>query len=59
MKTILIQFRCGHFEKQNRAEIKKQNIQIDSIFTINKQEKATSGQYCLGCSMKSLIDVIK
>lgn len=56
MKTISIQFRCGHFESLTPQEIKKQEIVICAPFKINGKLRAESGQYCLNCSRKIKFD---
>jgi hypothetical protein len=51
MKTITVNFRCGHNEKLTVAEIKKQNVEMGATFVINGQTRAVSGDYCLACSL--------
>jgi len=55
MRTISILFRCGHFEKLTRPEIKKQQVVTGSEYKINGTVRADAGdQYCLACSNRNI-----
>lgn len=57
MKSISVNFRCGHFETLDPQTIEKEKVEISPVFQINGKSRAESGQYCKECSKPRLVTV--